>query len=71
MLLIYRFSGVVRLGAGFIGDLKCVKRNALVGACGIYCGLLSLISVLLETFQGLVVYSTLFGIGAGILFSFE
>ena len=69
IFLIYRFSGVVRLGAGFIGDLKYVKRNALVGACWIYCGLLSLISILLETFEGLVVYSALFAVGAGIFIS--
>ena len=55
----------MRLGAGFIGDLKCVKRNALVGSCGIYCGILSMISTRLETFEGLVTYCALFAIGAG------
>ena len=58
---------MVRLVAGFIGDLKCVRRNALVGAFGIYCGALTLISNLFQTFEGLIVYCALFGIGGGSL----
>ena len=59
------FRGLTRIIAGFVGDLRCVRRNTLAGAFGIYCGLLSVVSTLFTTFEVLVVYCALFGIGAG------
>ena len=49
-----------------MGDIKCVRRNALAGSFGIYCGVLTMISTSFQTFESLAVYCALFGIGGGL-----
>ena len=60
------FRGLVRLVAGVIGDFKFINRHALAGGFGIFCGLLSVASIYFKTFNILMIYCVLFGIGGGL-----
>ena len=64
-------SGFLRILAGYIGDLRYISRNGLAGAFCIFCGLLSVVSILFETFTSLMVYCVLFGIGAGLFLKYN